>query len=88
MCLDLAPILFVRLAMAAPLDSASAASSLRGGASTQEGAWVSGSLEEQIHQSKIREERLEAALKDAQKGFSLRRPSVRTSRRLETGWNL
>ena len=51
--------------MAAPLDSASAASSLRGGVSAQEGAWVSGSLEEQIHQSKIREERLEAALKDA-----------------------
>ena len=53
--------------MAAPLDSASAASSLRGSASTQEGVWVSGGLEEQFHQSKIREERLEAALKDAKK---------------------
>ena len=88
MCLDLAPILFVRLAMAAPLDSASAASSLRGSASTPEGVWVSGGFEEQFHQSKIREERLEAALKDGKEGFSIRRPSVRTSRRLETGWNL
>jgi len=51
--------------MAAPLDSAPAASSLRGGASTEEGTWASGSLEEEIYKSKMREGKLEAALKDA-----------------------
>ena len=49
----------------APLDSAGAASSLRGGDSTAEGPWVSGRLEEQIYQSKVKEERLEAFLQKA-----------------------
>jgi hypothetical protein len=38
------------------------ASSLRGGDSTAEGAGVSGSLEEKIYNSKVKEETLEAAL--------------------------
>jgi hypothetical protein len=46
----------------APLDSAGGASSLRGGDSTAEGAGVSGSLEEKIYNSKVKEETLEAAL--------------------------
>ena len=47
---------------ARPDEAARAASSLRGGDSTAEGAGVSGSFEEEIYNSKVKEERLEAAL--------------------------
>ena len=47
---------------ARPDEAARAASSLRGGDSTAEGAGISGSLEEEIYNSKVKEERLEAAL--------------------------
>ena len=47
---------------ARPDEAARAASSLRGGDSTAEGAGVSGSLEEKIYNSKVKEEKLEAAL--------------------------
>ena len=47
---------------ARPDEAARAASSLRECDSTAEGAWVSGSLEEEIYNSKVKEERLEAAL--------------------------
>ena len=47
---------------ARPDEAARAASSLRGGDSTAEGAGVSGSLEEEIYNSKVKEERLEIAL--------------------------